>query len=153
MNRFPWHLGKDDTIRPSLLQNGLLALGCLLIAVALFRGDDSAKMDGALLMALFLVLSAAVVLAVHLPGCTGIWLDDEGFLTRDMYKTERYRWSEVGPFSVRRRMLGTSVEFAFTQPGETMPQIRHLPRGLGRSPVRIARFMNEWRDRVLMPAS
>jgi hypothetical protein len=137
----------SDTIRPSLLHNGSLGLGCLFLAVMLFR-TDTATMEGALYMAIFLVISAGVILATHLPGCTGVWLDDEGFLMRDMYRSERYRWSEVGPFAVRRRLFGSGVEFPYTPPGETYPQSRSLPRGLGRSGWTIARMMNERRERA-----
>ena len=152
MSMLSWRIGASDTIRPSLIHNGTLALGCLVLGVALFR-VESAKIEGALFMALFLVASAAVIMAAHLPGCTGIWLDSDGFLTRDMYKSERYRWSEVGPFTIRRRLLGTTVEFPYTAPGESQPQIRNLPRGLGRSGWRLVRFMNERRDKALAAGS
>jgi hypothetical protein len=88
-------------------------------------------------------------MAAHLPGCTGIWLDDEGFLTRDMYKTERYKWSEVGTFVLRRRMLGSGVEFPYQPTEDAVPEARHLPRGMGRSGWRLAQFMNERRDQAL----
>jgi len=150
MNILPWRMGDSDTIRPSLVYNGSLALGCLILAIGLF-GVESAKIEGALFMAIFLLLSAAVIMASHLPGCTGIWLDKEGFLTRDMYKAERYRWTEVGSFTIRRRLLGSTVEFTYTPAGETVPQMRSLPRGLGRSGWRIVRFMNERRNQALAP--
>lgn len=148
MSIFPRRIGDEDVIRPSLMHNGFLALGCLVLAIALFR-MDSAKVEGPILMAIFLLVSAAVIMSAHLPGSTGIWLDEDGFLTRDMYKSERFRWGEVGPFSIRRRLLGTGVEFAYTPPGESMPQTRSLPRGMGRSAWRLVRLMNERRNRAL----
>jgi hypothetical protein len=148
MSLFRLKPGDPDVIRPSLAQNGFLALGCLILGVALLR-EEAAKLEGALFMGIFLMLSAGVIMATHLPGCTGVWLDDEGFLVRDMYKSERYRWSEVGPFMVRRRLFGTGVEFAYTPPGETAPQARSLPRGLGRSGWRIVQLMNQRRERAL----
>jgi hypothetical protein len=151
MSVLPWRKDESDTIRPSLIHNGSLALGCAALAVALFA-TANAKIEGALLLAIFLMLSAAVIMSAHLPGCTGIWFDDEGFLTRDIYRSERYRWSEIGPFSIRRRLLGTQVDFAYTPPGEAMPQTRTLPRGMGRSAVRLARRMNERRERALATA-
>ncbi len=140
----------DDSneIRPSLAYNGILALGCLIMAVILFRTGPM-KVEGAGLMAIFLVLSAGVIMATHLPGCTGIWFDKDGFLMREMYRSERYRWAEIGPFIVRRRALGSSVDFPFTLPGETMPETRSLPRGLGRSAWKLARMMNERRARAV----
>jgi hypothetical protein len=148
MSLLPWRKGESDVIRPSLMHNGFLALGCLILGIALFR-VDTAKIEGALFMAIFLLLSAAVIMAAHLPGCTGVWLDDDGFLTRDMFKTERYRWTEVGPFTLRRRLFGSTVDFPYMPPGETMPQQRSLPRGMGRSGWRLVRRMNERRERAL----
>ena len=148
MSLFRVKPGDPDVIRPSLAHNGFLALGCLILGVALFRAEG-AKIEGALFMGIFLLLSAGVIMITHLPGCTGVWLDDGGFLVRDMYKSERYRWSEVGPFMVRRRLFGTGVEFAYTPPGETAPQVRSLPRGLGRSGWRIVQLMNQRRERAL----
>ena len=61
-----------NTIRPSLAYNGILALSCLIMAVILFRSGPM-NVKGAGLLAIFLVLSAGVIMATHLPGCTGIW--------------------------------------------------------------------------------
>jgi hypothetical protein len=151
MSVLRWRKDEPEAIRPSLVHNGSLALGCAGLAIALFVADHS-KVEGALLLAIFLLLSAAVIMAAHLPGCTGIWFDGEGFLSRDMYKAERYRWTEVGPFSIRRRLLATSADFAYMAPGETAPQTRSLPRGMGRSAVRLARQMNARRERALASA-
>jgi len=148
MNLRPWRLDDTDTIRPSLIYNGFLALGCLVLAIALFRAE-SAKIEGAVFMAIFLFFSAAVIMAAHLPGCTGIWLDKDGFVTRDMYKSERYLWSEVGPFALRRRMLGSGVEFPYIPSGDGKPATRSLPRGLGRTGWKLVRFMNERRSQAL----
>lgn len=133
-----------DTIRPSLMYNGVLGVGCLVFAAILLRTGPE-KIEGAGLMAIFLVLSAGVILATHLPGCTGVWLDDDGFLVRNMYRSERYRWAEVGLFAVRRHLLGSTVDFPYTPPGETLPETRSLPVGLGRPGRKIARIMNDRR--------
>ena len=151
MSTLPWQKEDSDVIRPSLVHNGSLALACLVLGIALFT-TDNAKIEGALFMAIFLVASAAVIMATHLPGCTGIWLDDDGFMTRNMYKAERYRWTEVGPFSIRRRLMGSTVDFPYTPPGETEPQARSLPHGMGRSGYRLAQRMNERRNRALAAA-
>jgi len=148
MSVLPWRKDGPEAIRPSLMHNGFLALGCAGLAIALFR-MDSAKVEGAVIFGIFLLLSAAVIMSAHLPGCTGIWFDREGFLTRDMYKSERYRWPEVGPFSIRRRLLSTTVDFLYTPAGGGDPETRSLPRGLGRSALRLARRMNERRERAL----
>ena len=139
-----------DTLRPSLVFNGTLALGCLLFAAILFR-TDPAEAKAAFLWAIFLVFSAAVILATHLPGCTGVWLDDDGFTVRDMYKSTRYRWSEVGGFVMRRRLLGTEVEFPYSSPDGGPTQARHLPRTLNRAGWKIAAMMNRRRERALAP--
>jgi hypothetical protein len=141
--------GRDDpdVIRPSLLHNGLLALGCLAMGIGLLRVEDPA-IRGAVAMGIFLLFCAAVIMAVHLPGCTGVWLDDDGFLVRDMYRSERYRWSEVGPFVLRRRVLGSGIDFAYTPPGGSVSETRSLPRGLVGSGRKIAQRMNQRRERA-----
>jgi len=139
-----------DTLRPSLAFNSTLALGCLVFAAILFR-TDPAEAKAAFLWAIFLVFSAAVILATHLPGCTGVWLDDDGFTVRDMYKSTRYRWSEVGSFVMRRRLLGTEVEFPYSPPDGGPTQARHLPRALNRPGWKIALMMNRRRERALAP--
>ena len=148
MNGLPWRQDDPDVIRPSLLYNGFLAAGCLVLAAAMF-GADGGSYDSALVMILFLVFSAAVLLASHLPGSTGVWLDNDGFETRELYKSERFRWSEVGPFTTRRRLLGTMVEFALIDSDARLPEAKQLPRGLGRSARKLMRLMNERRDRAL----
>lgn len=148
MNPFRRSVDDSDTIRPSLVQDGFLALGCVILGIGLLRmeGED---FEGATLVAAFVLVGAAVIMATHLPGCTGIWLDGEGFLMREMYKSERFRWSEVGPFMVRRRLLGLGVDFSYTPTGETVPVMRSLPRGLGDSGWKIALRMNGRRERAV----
>ena len=143
MSEFQPPSGETEVIRPSLLHNGFLALGCLILAVALFRLDP-ADIQGAYYMGAFLLFSALVIMTTHLPGATGIWIDREGFLLRDMYKSERYRWDEVGPFIVRRRLFGKGIEFSY-QPLDGGPlETRSLPRGLGGAPWKVAKRMNDW---------
>ena len=137
--------GEADVIRPSLLHGGLLALGCVLLALAALRESEAATV-----MAVLLLCGAAVLMAVHLPGCTGIWIDTDGFLVRDMYRSERYRWPEVGPFAVRRRLLGSAVEFAYMPPGGAVSEARTLPRTLGGSGWKIAERMNRHRERAML---
>lgn len=148
MRWWPWKMGDADTVRPSLMYNGFLALGCLILGIALFRAE-AAKIEGAIFMGIFLIFSAAVIMAAHLPGCTGIWLDKDGFLARDMYKSERYEWSQVGPFAPRRRMLGSGVEFPYQPTEDATPEARNLPRGMGAASYKLAQFMNERRSQAL----
>lgn len=148
MNWRPWKIGDKNVIRPSLMYNGFLAFGCLVLGIALML-PEAGKIEGAVFMGIFLLFSAAVIMAAHLPGCTGIWLDEKGFLTRDMYKSERYEWSEVGPFTLRRRLLGSGVEFPYQPTEEATPQARNLPRGMGGSGWKLAQFMNERRLQAL----
>lgn len=148
MSLFRRSVDDSDTIRPSLLQDGFLALGCLILGIGLLR-MDAEDFEGAVLVAAFVLVGAVVIMAAHLPGCTGIWLDGEGFLVREMYRSERYRWSEVGPFMVRRRMLGLGVDFSYMPTGETVPVMRSLPRGLGDSGWKIALRMNGRRERAV----
>jgi hypothetical protein len=147
MSLFGSGSGESNTIRPSRLHDGLLALGCLIMGIGLLRVED-ATVEGAAYMGAFLLFCAAVVMATHLPGCTGVWLDDDGFLVRDLYKSRRYRWVEVGPFVVRRRLLGFGVDFPYTPPGKTTAETCSLPRGLGGSGWKIAERMNRRRERA-----
>lgn len=133
-----------DLIKPSWVQNGFLALGCLILAFGLFRLDPD-KVEGSLYMSIFMVFGAVVLMSSHLPGSTGVWLDRDGFLVREMYKSERYRWDEVGPFIVRRKLLGKSIEFPYTPAGEELPKVRSLPRAIGASAWSVAQKMNDWR--------
>ncbi len=135
--------GETEVIRPSVLHNGFLALGCVLAAAVMFKVDP-ARVQGAVYMGGFLVFGALVIMSSHLPGSTGIWVDRDGFLVRDMYKSERYRWDEVGPFIIRRKLIGKGIEFAYQPADGGLPQVRLLPRGLGGAPWQIAKRMNDW---------
>ena len=140
--------GETEVIGASWLHNGFLALGCLILAAALFRMEPG-KVQGAIYMAGFLVIGAGVILSAQLPGCTGVWLDRDGFLVRDMYKSYRYGWDEVGPFIIRRRLFGKGIEFAYTPKDGGRIESRALPRGVGRSPWTVAKKMNDWREWAL----
>ncbi len=143
MSEFQPPEGETEVILPSVLQNGFLALGCLLAAGIMFRVDP-AQVEAAVYMGGFFVFGAFVIMAVHLPGSTGIWIDRDGFLIRDMYKAERYDWDKVGPFIISRKLFGRGIEFAY-RPAEGEPlQVRSLPRGLGGKPRHLAKRMNDW---------
>ena len=144
MSEFRPPPGETEFIKPSVVQNGFLALGCLVLAVGLFRLDPE-KVEGSIYMAGFMVFGALVLMSAHLPGSTGIWLDRDGFLVRDMYKTERYRWDEVGPFIIRRKMIGKSIEFPYRPAGADLPKPRILPRSIGKSAWAVTQKMNDWR--------
>jgi hypothetical protein len=144
MNEFSPPPDETEIIGPSWLNNGFMALGCVILAVALFR-LDAEVVKGAPWMAAFLIFGALVILSAHLPGATGVWLDREGFLVRDMYKSTQYRWDEVGPFMVRRKMLGKAVEFSYRSADSDRMETRGLPRGVGGSVWSLAKKMNDWR--------
>lgn len=143
----------DETVvfRPSWIHNGFLAVGCLILAAALFRMDPQTG-QGALYMAGFLIFSALIILSTHLPGCTGVWVDRDGFLVRDMYRTDRYRWDEVSAFVVRRKVLGKSIEFSYSPSDGGDVQARSLPRGLTGSVWGVAKKMNDWRVLAMQDA-
>jgi len=135
--------GETEVIRPSVLHNGFLALGCVLGAGVLFTLDPG-KVQGAVYMGGFFLFGALVIMSSHLPGSTGVWVDRDGFLVRDMYKSERYRWDQVGHFFIRKKLFGKGIEFAY-QPADGGPlEVRLLPRGLGGAPWQIAKRMNDW---------
>jgi len=140
-------LPETDVIRPSLLHNGFMALGCAIMAGAMFRAG-SQSIEGATYLGIFLSLGATMFLVSHLPGSTGVWLDRDGFLIRDLYSSRRYEWSEVGIFDVRRKMLGRGIDFAYRPLDADRPEARSLPRGIGSSVWAVAKTMNDWRARA-----
>ena len=135
--------GETEVIRPSVLHNGFLAFGCVLAAAIMFKLDP-AKVQGSMYMGGFLFFGALIIMTPHLPGSTGIWVDRDGFLVRDMYTSERYRWDEVGPFIINRKIFGKGIEFAYQPPDGGLPQVRQLPRSLGGAPQHVAKCMNDW---------
>ena len=151
MNAGPNDAGADlpetDVIRPSLLHNGFMALGCAIMAGAMFRAGAE-SIEGATYLGIFLSLGATMFLASHLPGCTGIWLDRDGFLVRDLYSSRRYEWNEVSIFDVRRKLLGRGIDFAYRPADADRPEARSLPRGVGGSVWTVAKKMNDWRARA-----
>jgi len=140
-------LPETDVIRPSLLHNGFMALGCAIMAGAMFRAGAQ-SIEGATYLGIFLSLGATMFLVSHLPGCTGVWLDRDGFLVRDLYSSRRYEWHEVGIFDVRRKMLGRGIDFAYRPLGADRAEARSLPRGVGGSVWTVAKKMNDWRVRA-----
>lgn len=136
--------GETEVIGASWLQNGAMATGCLLLAFIMFR-LGLADMKGAYWMSAFMVFSAAVFLAAQLPGATGVWIDRDGFLLREMYRTERFDWQAVGAFTVRRKLLGKAVEFTYQSPESGRVENRTMPRGLTGSIWTVAKRMNDWR--------
>lgn len=136
--------GGTEVIGPSWLHNGVMAAGCLMLAYFMFR-LGVAQMKGAYWMSAFMVFSAFVFLAVHLPGATGIWIDRDGFVVRDMYRTERFEWEGVGPFMVRRKLLGKAIDFTYVSPDRDRVESRSLPRGLAGSIWMLAKRMNDLR--------
>ena len=144
MSAFEPPPGEVEELKPSWLHNGFLALGCLILAGAMF-GLDPETNKGAIYMGAFLIFSALVILATHLPGATGVWIDRDGFLVREMYKTDRYSWDEVGPFITRRKLLGKAIEFPYAPADGGNVQARSLPRGLTGSVFSVAKKMNDWR--------
>lgn len=141
-------LPDSDTIGPSWLYNGFMASGCLIMAVALFQADSEIVGDG-VYISFFLLFAAAVLLLSHAPGSTGVWLDRDGFLMREMYSSRRYEWDQVGRFEVRRKLLGKAIDFAVLSSDSGMAEVRSLPRGVGGSVWDVAKKMNEWRDRAV----
>lgn len=135
------------TIAPSLVGNAGTGIACILLAFGLFRAR--AAVEDVWLLSLFLVLGGVVFLAAHLPGATGLWLDREGFEMREMYKARRFQWQEVGVFTVRRKLIGTAIVFAYTPRAGGTPEEVSLPRGVGYSIAGVARTMNDWRARAV----
>jgi len=144
VNGFAPPPGERETIGPSWLHNGIMAAGCLVLAFVMFRLGE-AQMRGAYWMSAFMVLSAFVFLAAHLPGATGVWIDRDGFLLREMYRAERFEWDRVGAFMVRRKLLGKAIEFTYDSPVSGRIESRTMPRGLAGSLWGVAKRMNDWR--------
>ena len=144
MSNFEPPPDETEVIGPSWLHNGVMATGCLILAFVMFR-LGLAQMKGAYWMSAFMTFSAFVFLAAHLPGATGVWIDRDGFLIREMYRTERFSWEAVGPFMVRRKLLGKAVDFTYESPESGRVESRAMPRGIAGSIWMVAKRMNDWR--------
>jgi hypothetical protein len=138
-------------IKPSLARSVIYAITAVAMSVAFLQlartGETS--LVPAILGALVLFVGAAVLLAAHLPGGSLLRLTQDGFEIREFRNSTVYRWTDVSPFGLRRRMLGTSIEFADLAAEGGKPQVRTLPSGYTISIHRLLQLMNEWRDRAL----
>jgi len=105
----------------------------------------------AYLAAFVLTIGAGVLLAAHFPDATYIRLTEDGFEIRELFKSRHYRWREVTAFAPRRRLLGTTIGYAFFDPKSGQPTGQVLPTGFGISVFRLLQLMNEWRDRAVGP--
>jgi hypothetical protein len=149
-NQTPARDGARLEIRPSMTRGLAVVLGSVLLTVGFVRiGMTGTGPAYPAFLAAVLVGAGAVLAAVALlPGASGLWLDADGFELREIYSVKRYRWSEVGEFAVRRKILGRAVEFAY-QPSGGKPEKRSLSASYTIPAFRLAQLMNEWRERAL----
>lgn len=145
--------GDCYTIRPSLARNLLYSTtsaGLAAVFVYLAQAGETEALP-AYLAAFVLTIGAGVLLAAHFPDATYIRLTEDGFEIRELFKSRHYRWQEVTAFAPRRRLLGTTIEYAYFDPESGQPTGQVLPTGFGISVFRLLQLMNEWRDRAVGP--
>jgi hypothetical protein len=145
--------GPSLEIRPSLGRNIVYSVTAVAVAAVVidmgWSGETSAL--PAFLAGFVLLAGAGVVLAAHLPGASGLYLTSEGFEVHELYNVKACRWEDVGPFTLKRRLVGKAVEFSHAAGENGRPEIRTLPGNYAISPYRLLQVMNEWRDRAIEP--
>ena len=147
--------GQDEilVIRPSLGRNAVYAVTAVVMAgifLELARSGQTSPLP-AILGAIVLVIGAATLLSAHLPDASYLRLTPEGFEIREFRKSTYYRWTEVSPFGLRRRVLGTAIEFAVFPPDGSKPESRTLPAGYTVPVRQLIQTMSEWRQRARPP--
>ncbi len=137
-------------LRPSRLRGAVLAAVSALLAVGFVKiglESEGPAYPAFLAAALFAGGSVLSLIALR-SDASAIRLTRDGFEVRELHAVERYRWADVGPFAVRRRLLGKAVEFSH-RPPDGRPRTRTLPGGYRISVFRLAQVMNEWRERAV----
>lgn len=140
-------------IHPSLARNLLYALTSATIGVVFIflAQSGETKPLPAYLAAIVLTVGAGVLLAAHFPNSSYLRLTRDGFEIRELFKSRHYRWDAVTAFAPRRRLLGTTIEFAYFDPATGQPEGLTMPGSFAISTSRLVELMNEWRERAIGP--
>jgi hypothetical protein len=115
------------------------------------------------LAAIFFGLCAIVLAATLLPNSSYLQIGPEGFAIRSLYRTQSFRWSDVGPFVVRRFKNGQMVMFDFSEEYSQQRRLRELSKALaghdgglvdsyGLSHDDLAALLNRYREAAIEAA-
>ena len=134
-------------LHPSPVKSIAMAVASAGIAILCFRywfdGLEYAWVAGCFLAV------GAMFYAMHLaPGAYAMTLSREGVEIMELYTVKRYAWSEVSAFTVRRGILGATIQFLHHPSGAPMPSRAKLNESFGRAPYKLAELLNEWRTRA-----
>lgn len=129
------------------------------IGVWLYQRDHSST--GLMLSAVCSIIALATAVQL-LPGASELVLDTEGFSIKAMFRTQRYKWSDVTGFNVGKIGFNSMVTFNLTEEfkarsegekaaAEFMKNINGheaaLPANYGMTPHELSQLMNRWHTR------
>jgi hypothetical protein len=146
-------------LRPSRWKHMLVAATCLLFAcIGVLMIRDGRVMGWA--VAGVFAVGLLVSLVQLLPSSSYLRLTSEGFGVRNLFRSHRYRWSDVTAFGVGRIAGNKMVVFDFAE-GYTGQRAGRalataisgvegaLPDTYGRSAEALAELLNDWREEAL----
>jgi hypothetical protein len=116
-------------LRPGRLKWAGLCLLFLLFTVMgvwLGLGGDRIGWACAVVFGLGILISVASML----PNASYLWLTDEGFTMRTLYRTHTFRWQDVTGFGVGWVLTNKMVMFNFEPEYRRTPRLRSLNVGL-----------------------
>lgn len=138
------------TLRPSRRKNLLALIICLafvLIGVSTRQTSGQFSVGGLPWWAIFFLFCSIVPTLLLVPGSTLIRMDEQGFTSRNFWKTwPNTRWATVGRFWAQPTVYGPGMVLFSGLHGKYMGMLppvwfeQFSARGL-------ANFMNEWRER------
>jgi hypothetical protein len=145
-----------DTLAPAGVCLAFAVLGAFIIVA-----DGSAWGWAALA---FFGLGAIVLGATLLPGVSELRLDKEGFAVRSLFRTDRYRWSDVKDFRTVSIPPSGTVRVGFDCSSNARPAAAWLsgslagveaclPDNYGLRPQELANMLTVWRANYIdMPS-
>ncbi len=155
LDRFPGPLTLDrsrrKTLRPLAIAVGFVALGIVFIRAGAMSGLSWVTVT-------FFGACGVVLWASLLPGGTGLTLDKDGFLVRNLFRQRRYLWRDTESFAVaevsRKKFVGFNdvataggalgtANVALTGRNSAVPNVYAL------STEDLTRLMSLWRERAV----
>jgi hypothetical protein len=161
LDRFPGPM----TLRPSFWKwLGLLVLSIAGVGGSLWlihRAQTGSDILYAWLTMIFFALGLAVSTVMLMPGSSGLTLGKDGFVVRNLFYRQSFRWTNVGEFDVRqiRYPYGRKSFVVYTDASASgslvaasirlMGYTSALPETYGLPIEYLRRLMSLWRQRAL----